>query len=79
MLYGTNVVLGIAVTVQTEGHTVRFGMLYSLHLINPTVTCNATYTTINVGRVIKINIVRCLVYLDPFDWEPRLKALANGS
>ena len=43
-------------------------MLNCLHLINPTVAFNTTYSAINVSGVIEIYVIRSLVHLNPLDW-----------
>jgi hypothetical protein len=75
----TDGIFRVAVAVQTESHAVGLGMLNSLHLINPAMAFNAAYTTVNVGGVVKINIVWGLVYLDPFDRITGKQAVTNRS
>jgi NADH:ubiquinone oxidoreductase subunit H len=42
-------------------------MMDHLHLIYSAMAFNATYSSIYMNSVIEVNIVRCLVYPDPWD------------
>ena len=63
----SDVLLRIAVAVQTEGHTVRLGVLDGLHLVDTAMTFYAADASVHVRGVVKIYIIGGLVYLDPLD------------
>lgn len=53
--------------IQTPSHRLILVLVDDLHLINPTVTSNARDASIDVGRVVEINIVRESVNTNPID------------
>ena len=57
----------IPVTVQTESHAKRLGVIDLVHLVDLTMTVNAAHTPIHVNRVIEVNVVRNFVNLHPRD------------
>lgn len=57
--------LWIAVTIETERHVQRFLLTDHGLLVNSAVTLNATDAAIHVHGVVKINVIRNLVDLDP--------------
>lgn len=66
-------------TLQAPSHAQRLGFIDHRHLINRTVTAVATYTTIDVNRMVKISVVRQLVNSDPLDRKACFPAFLNRS
>lgn len=64
--------LGIAVTIETEGHAQRFRMVDDRHLVDAPVTLHTTHPAVDVGGVIEMGVIRHLVDLHPLDGLTRV-------
>ena len=65
LVQGTQHLLRIAVAIETEQHVQRFLLPDHDLLVDPAVTLDATDAAIHVHGVVKINVIRNLVDLDP--------------
>lgn len=65
LVQGAQHLLRIAVAIETEQHVQRFLLTDHDLLVDPAVTLDATDAAIHVHGVVKINIIRNLVDLDP--------------
>ena len=61
----TNILLGVAVTIQAKAHTQRLCMMNNFHLINASMTFHTANTSINVNSMVEVNIIRCLMDTHP--------------
>ena len=57
----------ISVAIQTPRHRLILVLMHDLHLIDSAVASNTRYTTVDVGRVIEIHVVRQSVNTHPID------------
>ena len=58
--------------IQTKRHTEMFLMSDLVHFVNPAVALHAAYTTVNMHRVVEINVIRQLVNLHPLNGLVRI-------
>ncbi len=68
---------GVAVTIKTPRHGVRLRVINHVHLIDLPVATDTADSPVHVDRVIKVNVFRGFVDLDPLDRLPGLPRLAN--
>jgi len=67
----------ITMTVQTETHAQRFGMVHFVHLVNASVTFHAAKTARDMHRMVEINVVRHNMHLHPWNCFTCRCAFAN--
>ena len=79
LLWGAKIGGRIALAIQTEAHAQRFGMINFVHLVNLAVAMDAGNTPVHVNGVVKINVIRRLVDLDPRHWGATGETLTHGS
>ena len=68
---GPQVGAGIFMARQAPIHTQGFGLIHPFHVIDLTVAYQATDTRVDMGRVVKIDIVRQFIDLFPGNWHTR--------
>jgi hypothetical protein len=64
----TQMWIWISVTVQAPPHAEGFDLPYAFHGVDATMALDTTHTTCHVGRMIKIGVVRQIMYTDPLHW-----------
>lgn len=77
LIQGTQLILRVAVTIQTPAHAVRLSLLHHFHLVDLTMTILTGDTAINVNRVVKVGEVRSPVNLGPLNGNTRFISIAN--
>ena len=79
MVDGTDEGLRVSVALQAKRHSERLGVVDCLHLINLTMAVDTADTSVNVYRMVEINIIGCFMDLDPGNWFAGFVAMADGS
>ena len=67
----------VTVTVQTPRHRQRFGLINTVHFVDPTVATHTTNSTCDVSAVVEVDIVGQVVNSLPLDGLSRGLALAD--
>lgn len=66
----TEVLLGLTVAVETKAHRMTLGVVNHFHLVHIAVTALAGHASIDVGRVVEIDVIGSAVNPDPLDRLP---------
>ena len=64
---GPKIVLWFAVTLQAPTHGLGLILIHHIHLVDPAVAGDTGDTAVQVSTMVKVNVVRGLVHLDPMD------------
>jgi hypothetical protein len=76
---GPDALLGLSMTFETKTHTKWFGVINLVHFIDLTVAFNAGKTSVDVNRMVKIDIIRHFVHLHPRDGLTRFETFPHQS
>src|SRR5699024_1373074 len=71
------VLLGVAVAVEAPAHAKGFNLANNFHSVNASVAALAPHAHINVGSVVKIGVIRQIVYTNPFNGLAGFPAFPN--
>ena len=66
-LYRSKIRIRVVMALKTPSHRQLFGLIDFFHRIDSTVATHTAHTTIHVGGVIEVNVVRQSVNLDPWN------------
>ena len=76
-MFWTEVRLWVAVTIEAPAHAQWFFLINHLHLVDATVATYTPNTSVEVSRVIKINIIRKVMDANPLNWGIGFPALVE--
>ena len=77
LIFGTQIIFGVAVAIQTPRHAVWLGDVNRRHVVHRTVAAKATDAAVHVCRVIVINVINRAIEPHPFDGLTALPAILH--
>lgn len=67
----------VAMAIEAERHGQRLEMINLIHLVNGPMAFHTTDSPVHMDRVVKINVIRHAMNLNPGNWPARLRALSH--
>jgi len=77
LVFGSQIVFGVPMTLQTPSHAVWLGLINHWHMIDRTVATETTDAPVHMRRVIVINVIDCAMDPHPVDRVAVVPALPH--